>query len=213
ASLKVENTKFREEIEDLQAQLARSGDQMDVSSDLSSSLTPLMLKIFDPNSTRFDDAFDKFINSIIQSGDVFQKIIATLIIKGGSSTIENVKATVNSEEFDDALDYLVENEIIKIVDFQLIIQTSDTLVSADKNWDELQISEVFDLMKNIMEIESDTNVIQSIDKFRDTLQEREVAGKIFFEIRKMSEAISNKSMTRQEAMEQIDDWWKRVDTR
>lgn len=214
ATLKAENKRFREEMEDLQAQLARGGGQMDTSADLSTTLTPLMLKIFDPKSTQFDDAFNKFIKSIIQSGDVFQKIIATLIDKGGSSSIEHAKATVNSDEFDSALDYLIENEILKIVDFQLMIQTSDTLVSQDKNWDEMEISEVFDLMKNIMDQESDTNVVRSIDMFRDTLQEREgVPAKIFFEIRKMSEGISNKSLTRQDAVEQIDDWLRRVTSR
>ncbi|MCE7733977.1 MAG: hypothetical protein GPJ54_03805 [Candidatus Heimdallarchaeota archaeon] len=212
ATLKAENKRFREEMEDLQGQLARGGGgQIDTSSDLSTTLTPLMLKIFDPKSTQFDDAFNKFIKSIIQSGDVFQKIIATLIDKGGSSSIEKAKATVNSDEFDNAIDYLIENEILKIVDFQLMIQTSDTLVSPDKNWDELEISEVFDLMKNIMEQESDANVVRSIDMFRDTLQEREnVPAKIFFEIRKMSEGIANKSLTRQEGIEQIDDWLRRV---
>lgn len=211
ASLKSENRKFREEIEELQGQLARGGGgQADSSSELSSMFIPLMLKLNDPKSTRFDDTYNDFLSNMVRSGDVFQKIIASIIRRGGTGSLEIAKAAANSDQFDEALDYLVENEIIKMVDFQLSIQTSDTLVSPDKNWDEMDISEVFDLMNSIMESESDTNVVRSIEMFRDTLQEREVPAKIFFEIRKMSEGISNKSMTREDAVEQISDWRRRV---
>jgi uncharacterized protein YukE len=210
-SLKSENQKYRQEIEELQAQLARGGGaQTDDSSDLSKTLTPLLIKIFDPNTSQFENAYDNFVSAVSRNGDVFQKIIATLIKKGGGAPIENVKAAVSSDEFDSALDYLIENEILKIVDHKLMIVTSDTVVSSDTNWDSMNVGEVFDTMRNVMEVESDQNVVRSIEKFRDTLQEREVPAKIFFEIRKMSEGIAAKSISRQDAVEQIDDWRRRV---
>ncbi len=211
ANLKSTNKNLQIQIEELQSQLARGGGgQTDFSSDLSATLTPLMMQVYDPNSSRFQDSFDKFVSSVSEHGDIFQKIIGTLIKYNGSSSIDIVKAKINNEEFEAAVEILVENEILKTVDDQLMVVTSETSVSADKNWDELEISEVFDLMKNIIEVESDSNVIRSIEKFRDTLQEREVPAKIFFEIRKMSEGISGNSMTRQEALEQVEDWRRRV---
>ncbi|OLS24362.1 MAG: hypothetical protein HeimC2_23080 [Candidatus Heimdallarchaeota archaeon LC_2] len=211
STLKGENKKYREEIEELQSQLARGGGtSSDLSSDLSATLTPLMMKIFDPNNTRFENAFDNFVNTLSLNGDVFQKIMASLIKRGGSSPIENTKASVDNEQFDEALEYLIENEILKIVDYRLTIITSESSMSLDIDWDKMNTSEVFDFIKSIMEGESDKNVIRSMDLFRDTLQEREVPAKIFFEIRKMSEGISANSMTREEALEQIEDWRRRV---
>lgn len=211
ANLRSTNKNLQIQVEELQSQLARGGGgQTDFSSDLSATLTPLMMQVYDPNSSRFQDSFDKFVSSVSEHGDIFQKIIGTLIKYNGSSSIDIVKAKINNEEFEAAVEILVENEILKTVDDQLMVVTSETSVSADKNWDELEISEVFDLMKNIIEVESDSNVIRSIEKFRDTLQEREVPAKIFFEIRKMSEGLSSNSMSRSEALEQIEDWQRRV---
>jgi hypothetical protein len=118
ANLKLTNNNLQKELEELQSQLARAGSQTDFSSEITATLTPLMMNVFDPNNSRFQDSFDKFVNSVIEHGDTFQKVIGTLIKLDGSSSLENVKAKINNEEFDTAVEILVENEICKIVDNQ-----------------------------------------------------------------------------------------------
>jgi len=46
----------------------------------------------------------------------------------------------NLEQFDEALEYLIENEILKIVDYRLTIITSESSMSLDIDWDKMKSS-------------------------------------------------------------------------
>ncbi|MHA2252987.1 MAG: hypothetical protein ACXAD7_21670 [Candidatus Kariarchaeaceae archaeon] len=209
--LKDENEKLRMTIDNLQSELTRSGGAPEVSAGLSTSLTPLMLREFDPENARYTSAFMDLVESVIKEGDTFQKIIGILIKHGGRGPKDKLGEVIGHNELSLALEMLEEEKILKVIDNSIMLTTSEDTGTKRLNWDELTLEDVFAEMKGIFENQTEDQVIKGLDSFRDTLQEREIpVAKIFFEIRKLSEAFSKGRITRKEALKQIDDWWGRV---
>lgn len=209
--LREDNAKLTNQLENLQGQLARGNVEPEITAGITTSLTPLMLRENDPDNPRYQNAFVNLVEIIIEEGDTFQKIIGLLIKHGGSGPINNIKGAINSPEFSVAVEMLIEENILKKVDDQIMITTAGDFSAPKEKWAELELSEVFELLKTNMEKQSNDEIFKSLDKFRDTLQEREIpAAKIFFEIRKMSENINHGNLTRNDAIKQIDNWWNRL---
>ncbi len=208
--LKVENERLQKELEAVQGEITRGGAP-DISASLSTLLTPIILHEFDPNNKRYQNAFSNLVEAVITDGDAFQKVIGLLVKQGGTGTISNIQRQLDSPETPVAIEMLIEENILKQIEDRVSIVTSEDAVAPQQKWNELALPEVFDLLKNIIDSEPDDHVIISLDSFRDTLQDREIPlAKIFFEIRKMTEAISKGTIARKDAAVQVDDWWNRV---
>lgn len=210
SKLRRQNEELSRELDNLQGQMLRGAGE-EIAVRLATTLTPLMLREFDPQNSRYENAFVQLVEAVIDEGDTFQKIIGTLIKYGGSGPISQLENAINNPEFPVALEMLVEEKILKVVEDHIMIASSGELVVPKEKWAEMELSDVFDMLKKIMENEADSEVLKSLDLFRDTLQERELpAAKIFFEIRKMSEGIKKKTISRKETFKQIDSWWTRL---
>ncbi|MHA2170116.1 MAG: hypothetical protein ACXAB7_09515 [Candidatus Kariarchaeaceae archaeon] len=208
--LKVENARIQTELERLQGEVTRGGGP-DISANLSTLLTPIILHEFDQNNKRYQNSFANLVEAVITDGDAFQKVIGLLVKQGGTGTISNIQRQLDSPETSVAIEMLIEENILKHVEDRVSIVTSEDAVAPQQQWNELSLPEVFDLLKNIVANEPDDHVIVSLDSFRDTLQDREIPlAKIFFEIRKMAEGISKGTIARKDAVQQVDDWWNRA---
>ena len=212
-TLKFENERLKEKLEEAQSELARSAaveNTTDSSADcdnLYNHLIPLMLNNYDPENDRYDDAFKNLVELCINEGNVLNQVIATLIKYGGSGPRSKVRSVVKDlGNFDVALDILTEQGVIVVIDDVVQISTAGSDMTKEQNWNDLDTQELVDQMKTICDTENTETLVKSLDIFRDILQEREVSGTIFHEIRKLRETIERGNIARKDVKAQITLW-------
>ncbi len=212
-TLKLENERLKEKLEEAQSELARSSaieNTADNSADcdnLYNHLIPLMLQNYDPENDRYDDAFKNLVELCIAEGNVLNQVIATLIKYGGSGPRSKVRSVVKDlGNFDVALDILTDQGVIVVIDDIVQISTAGSDMTKEQNWDDLDTQELVDQMKTICDTENTDTLVKSLDIFRDILQEREVSGTIFFEMRKLKETIERGNISRKDVKAQITLW-------
>jgi hypothetical protein len=211
-TLKFENERLKEKLEDAQSELARSAavEETPEASDcdnLYNQLIPLMLQNYDPENDRYSDAFQNLVELCINEGNVLNQVVAILVKYGGSGPRSKVRSVVKDlGNFDVALDILTEQGVIVVIDDVVQITTVGSDMTKEQNWSDLDMQELVNQMKTICDTENTTTLVKSFDIFRDILQERDVSGTIFFEIRKLKETVERGNISRKEVKEKITLW-------
>ena len=204
-----ENIDLKNKLEQLQAEYVRGSAVASekVSAKITSTLTPLMLREFDPENEMYGNAFKDLVEAVIAEGDSIEKIIGTLIKYGGRGPLDNVKSLIHLPEFDVALDVLIEEGIVKRIDHEIMLVTTENSILTSARWDDMTVPDLFERMKDIVENEPDKVVIDSLAKFRDVLQDKNVPmTTMLFKIRKLIEGFQKRTINRSEAVEQIEEW-------
>ena len=212
-TLKFENERLKEKLEDAQSELARSAvveDSTEGSSDcdnLYNQLIPLMLHNYDPDNARYSDAYKNMVELCINEGNVLNQVVAILVKYGGAGPRTKVRSVVKDlGNFDVALDILTEQGVIVVIDDVVQITTVGSDMTKEQNWNDLDMQGLVDQMKTICDTENTDTLGKSLDIFRDILQEREVSGTIFHEIRKLKETLERGNISRKDVKAQITLW-------
>lgn len=222
--LKSENAKLKSQVEGYQASIARgSADDVTVSKPTSTggsimgsgklidSLTPIMLHKFDPENQRYQNAFVNLVEAVIAEGGVLEKIIGVLVKYGGNGPRKKIEQMVNNSGFNMALEALIEEKLVKIVDDSLYLTNSSDMAVLADTWNNMDLDELFTRLKQIIEKDPFDDVITAIGKFRDSLTESDLPiTTMLFQIRKMSEGFEKRSMTRTEALKQVNEWYQKL---
>lgn len=211
-TLKFENERLKEKLEDAQSELARSAavEETPEASDcdnLYNHLIPLMLQNYDPENDRYSDAFKNLVELSISEGNILNQVVATLVKYGGSGPRSKVRSVIKDiGNFDVALDILTEQGVIVVIDDVVQITTVGSDMTKEQNWNDLDMQELVNQMKTICDTENTDTLVKSLNIFRDILQEREVSGTIFHEIRKLGETIERGNISRKDVKAQITLW-------
>ncbi|MHA2028644.1 MAG: hypothetical protein ACW99A_15880 [Candidatus Kariarchaeaceae archaeon] len=212
--LRSENSKMKEQLEEYQMRTARGtpdpGPQTS-SGNLSGILTPVMLRDFDPENPRYQNAYVNLVEAVIRGGDVLEKIVGTLIKYGGNGPIKKIKEVVRDTSFDVGIDALIDEKVVKIVDDTIYLANSSDMMVLQDSWDNLDNDELFNQLRKVIEKDAMDDVVTAIGKFRDALQERNIpVTTMLFQIRKMMEGMEKRTMTRTEALKQVDEWYMKI---
>ncbi|MDH5647941.1 MAG: hypothetical protein OEZ01_18165, partial [Candidatus Heimdallarchaeota archaeon] len=209
--IKEENDILKEELLNLKSEITRGNHQEEKSSDLMSTIIPIMLREFDTENERYQDSFENLLDVAFKEGDTFAKIISQLIHNKGKMQYNTLKEAIPNEEFPMAIDILKEENILKVVESEILLYSAKEDVTNTSNWSDMSMEELLNTLELIMEQESTSIVISSLDNFRDILQEKELPlTTIFFEIRKMSEALGKGSLSRSDGIEKIKQWKEKI---
>lgn len=203
------NQRLSQQIEELQAAKVRGGNDMvtGLDQEISNAMIPYLLHKFDPENSKYQDAYVNLVEVLIERGDILTKIIAILIKYGGSGPFDRIKQMVNDPEFDTAIEIMEEGKILTRLNNQLVISTTKDDITNENNWQKLETPELFTELIKIAEHESPDVIAQALEIFRDTLQEREVPlTTIFFEVRKLIERIQRGKIERKDILEQTKLW-------
>ena len=134
-----------------------------------------------------------------------------MIKHGGSGPENKLKQALQNENFDMAIEILIEEKIWVRIDESIQIATMASDMTNPKNWDALELDELFNQLITVVEKETSLVVVKSLEIFRDSVQERGIlAGTVMFEIRKVMEGIEKNKMTRKEAVEKIRIWQEKL---
>ncbi len=176
--------------------------------ELANTIIPMMCHFFNQEDERFTDGYRDFVEAVIQTGDTEMKIIGLLIKHGGSGPYEKLQQSVGSSDFEYAIDQLVRKRLIKRVGnlVNLGISSEDAEIEESK-WRTAPIPELIDMLGKLSTSLSDAELIEAIEKFRDSIQNREIpATTIFFSIRKTIEGIKKGSISRKDFGEILKEW-------
>lgn len=212
--LKRENEKMKNQLEEHQMRAARGAAEptsQKTSSNLSGVITPVMLKEFDPENPRYKDAYVNLVEVAIREGDILEKIIGILVKYGGNGPIKKIEELVSDSEFKVGIEVLTDEKIVKVVDNTIYLSNSSDMIVLQDSWDNLETDDLFAQLKKIIEKDPMDDVVIAIGKFRDALQERDVpVTTMLFQIRKMMEGMEKRSMTRTEALKQVNEWYEKI---
>jgi hypothetical protein len=212
--LRNENTKMKSQIEEFQMRAARGGSdpvKQASSRKMDGVITPVMLRDFDPENPRYQSAYVNLVEAAIREGDILEKIIGTLIKYGGNGPIKKIKDVVRDNAFDAGVETLVDEKIVKIVDDTVYLSNSSDMMVLQDSWDNLDNDELFNQLRKVIEKDAMDDVVIAIGKFRDALQERNIpVTTMLFQIRKMMEGMEKRTMTRTEALKQVDEWYMKI---
>lgn len=205
--LRTENERLITELDELRSAKAR-GDFDEISTNLASSITPIMLREYDPINPRYEDAFIDLVEAVIREGDTIEKIIGMLIKYGGSAPKHKLRAVVNASEFTIALEVLSEENVLRVVDDTIfLINSEETEAMSGDNFSKLEMTELFDRLEEIIADSTVKKIVKSLNQFRDVLQDGDIpVTTMLFQIRKLSENIQKNTVTRKEALEQLHEW-------
>ncbi len=215
SKLQLENKELNDKIEDLLMEIARGGTTVETiktdNSKLYNALIPLILNNYDPENTKYMDSFKNMIEVAINEGDVLLQIVAILFKYGGSGPMDRVRDLVTDKSmFNTAVDILTEEQIINKIDDEISIYIKGEDMTEVSSWSGLSGDEIVDQMKSIMKNAKIEDVNAAIENFKETLQDRGVGGTIFFQIRKLSEGINKRQITRKEAIKTIEEWRTKI---
>lgn len=189
----------------------KSKDSTDTSiSSLESTIVPLMLSFFNPDDTRFIDAYRIFIETIISSGSTDAKIIANLIKYGGTGPYDKLSSVVNAQDFDFQLNQLEAKSYLRKIGMTIklnVNEETDDPQSSPLTWNDLSTEEIFDALKSKAANGSDDEVLDAFLAFRDLLDIRDIPiTTILFSLRKTIEGIEKGTLSRKEIIAQVDTW-------
>jgi len=175
---------------------------------LGDTIIPMMCHFFNQDDDRFENGYRDFVEAVIRLGDTDLKIIGLLIKHGGSGPLERLRESVGTSDFDYSLDQLTRMNLVKKVGNNVTLGlVSEEMVVEESKWRTAPISELLDILKKQSESLSDLELVQSIEKFRDSIQNREIpATTIFFSIRKTIEALERGKMDRKEFQQMLEEW-------
>lgn len=210
--LAAENAQLKQMLKEYQASSTRGESEKETPSiGIMEAVVPVMMKFFDPENKRYDNAFMNLINAAILQGGTIEKIIGNLIKLNGSVSRDKLEQLVAvPSEFDVALDILKEEKIIKEVQNTVYLINLQQAPALSDSWENKEIPELFEMMKKVIRSEPPKVVVDSIMKFRDALQEKEIPMTMMFQIRKLSERIEKSDISREEAIEQVEEWETKV---
>jgi uncharacterized coiled-coil DUF342 family protein len=171
-------------------------------------LIPTMMNLFNSEDNRFEDAFQNFVESVIEFGETSDSIIANLIKYGGSGPKDKLQKVINQSDYDFAIDQLSKQNLIKISGEIISITGDSGMESMDQmNWKKMSFDEMFETLDNLVESAGDADLIKGFENFRDAIQERDIpATTIFFSIRKAIEGVQKHSLKRDEIKKMVNEW-------
>jgi len=191
-----------------QSSVAQSSHIDGIPKILGDTIIPMMCHFFNQADDRFENGYRDFVEAVIHIGDTDMKIIGLLIKHGGSGPLEKLRVSVGTSDFDYSLDQLTRMNLIKKVGNNITLGlVSEEMAVEESKWRTAPISELLDILKKQSESLSDPELVQSIEKFRDSIQNREIpATTIFFSIRKTIEALQRGQMDRKEFQQVLEEW-------
>ena len=213
--IKTQNKALQEELENLRGKINRGDINIDQTSmstgldDLSTALVPMLLREYDPSSYDSQNIFINLVESIILHGNTESKIIAILIKYGGNGPLRTIRTMVDSINFEEELNRLIEKQVITRMEDQIFINQSFSVLKSD-NWENLTTIELFDKMIELTNSNNITELIPLVKNFRDCLQKLDMPiTTIFFELRKIIERLEKNELDNIQLRYQIESWKKK----